>query len=192
MVSQRVPARERLLAAADRLFYAEGIRSVGIDRVIGEAGVAKGSLFYNFASKEGLVAAYLATWDERRREQIVRHQREVDDPVDKMLALFGGLQEAVTEPGFRGCPFANASAESPAGGVEADALRRFRAWLREMVLDLATQADYLDPGAVADRLLLLHDGAMANAQLDRRPDAVGVATELARGVLREAPRGHTT
>jgi AcrR family transcriptional regulator len=179
----RVPARERLLDAADRLFYAEGVHTVGIDRLIEEAGVAKGSLFYNFSGKDDLVAAYLGGRDQRRRERIARHQEGLDDPVAKLLAVFDALQEAVASPGYNGCPFANANAEALPGSVEAEALRTFRGWLADLFLGLCTEAGYADPQDVAARLQLLYDGAVANSQLDRHPDAVRLAKELASSVL---------
>jgi AcrR family transcriptional regulator len=179
----RVPARERLLDAADRLFYAEGVHTVGIDRLIEEAGVAKGSLFYNFSGKDDLVAAYLGGRDQRRRERIARHQEGLDDPVAKLLAVFDALQEAVASPGYNGCPFANANAEALPGSVEAEALRTFRGWLADLFLGLCAEAGYADPQDVAARLQLLYDGAVANSQLDRHPDAVRLAKELASSVL---------
>ena len=187
MVAKRPSARQRLLDAADRLFYAEGVHTVGIDRLIDEAGVAKGSLFYNFSGKDELVAAYLAGRDQRRRERIARHQAGLDDPVEKLLAVFDSLQEAVDSPTYNGCPFANANAEAPPGSVEAEALRTFRGWLSDLLLDLCTEAGFADPGGVAARLQLLYDGAVANSQLDRHPDAVRMARELAAMVLASAP-----
>src|SRR4051812_35972617 len=171
----RTSARQRLLDAADRLFYAEGVHTVGIDRIIEAAGVAKGSLFYNFSGKDDLVAAYLAGRDHQRRERITRHQESLSDPVEKLLAVFDALDEAVRSPTYNGCPFANANAEALPGSVEADALRRFRGWLAGLLTDLSTEAGYADPQDVADRLRLLYDGAVANAQLDDHPDAVRLA-----------------
>src|SRR5215213_6477390 len=98
VTGKRPPARKRLLDAADRLFYAEGVHTVGIDRIIEEAGVAKGSLFYNFSGKDDLVAAYLAGRDERRRARMARHLEGLSDPVEKLLAVFDALQEAVAAP----------------------------------------------------------------------------------------------
>src|SRR4051812_34118147 len=106
--------RERLLEAADRLFYSEGIESVGIDRVIAEAGVAKGSLYYVFGSKDELVRAYLegrdAAWHEHLEGELKRRYRT---PRTRLVGVFEVLAEGCAEPGFRGCPFINASAESP-------------------------------------------------------------------------------
>jgi AcrR family transcriptional regulator len=189
--STRLPARQRLLDAADRLFYAEGVHTVGIDRLIMEAGVAKRSLFYNFSGKSELVAVYLAGRDQRRRERIARHQEGLDDPIEKLLAVFDALHEAVVEPGYNGCPFANANAEALPGSVEAEALRAFRGWLANMFLSLTREAGFADPSGVANRLCLLYDGAVANSHLDAHPDAVRLAKELASTVLDASPRGHT-
>jgi AcrR family transcriptional regulator len=188
VTTKRVPARERLLDAADRLFYAEGVHTVGIDRIIEEAGVAKGSLFYNFSGKEELVAAYLAGRDERRRARIARHTEGLSDPVEKLLAIFDALHEVVTSPGYNGCAFANATAEAAPDSVEAVALRTYRAWFNTLLLDLATEAAYADPAGVADRLRLIYDGAVASARLDPHPAAVAVAKDLARLVLSTADR----
>jgi AcrR family transcriptional regulator len=187
--TKRPSARERLLDAADRLFYAEGVHTVGIDRIIEEAGVAKGSLFYNFTGKDDLVAAYLAGRDERRRARIARHIDPLTDPVEKLLAVFDALHEAVTSPGYNGCAFANASAEAAPDSVEAVALRTYRGWFGELLLGLATEAGYDDPAGVADRLRLIYDGAVASSRLDTHPAAAVVAKELAELVLTTAPRG---
>ncbi|WP_457112530.1 TetR/AcrR family transcriptional regulator [Marmoricola sp. URHA0025 HA25] len=189
MAAKAPTARQRLLDAADRLFYAEGVHTVGIDRLIDEAGVAKGSLFYNFSGKDDLVAAYLAGRDQRRRARIAQHQDGVDDPADRLLAIFDALHEAATATGYNGCPFANANAEAAPDGVEAEALRTFRDWLADQFLTLATDAGFVDPDDVAKRLGLLYDGAVANSQLDAHPDAVRLAKDLARVVLETSPKG---
>jgi AcrR family transcriptional regulator len=188
MSTKRPSARQRLLETADRLFYAEGVHTVGIDRIIEEAGVAKGSLFYNFSGKDALVAAYLEGRHQRRRERTEHHLKAVSDPVEKLLAVFDTLDEVAHLPTYRGCPFANASVEAAAGSAELAALESYRTWLREMLLSLAVEAGYDDPASVADRLRLLYDGAVANAQLDSHPEAVRLAKELARTVLESSPR----
>jgi AcrR family transcriptional regulator len=188
MAAHRPSARQRLLDAADRLFYAEGVHTVGIDRLIDEAGVAKGSLFYNFSGKEELIAAYLAGRDEQRRQRIARHQEGLEDPVERLLAVFDSLEEAVTSPTYNGCPFANANAEAAPGSVEHQALRTFRSWLAQMLLTLSREAGFTDPDDVAKRLQLLYDGAVANSQLDAQPGAVRLAKDLAAGVLHSSPR----
>jgi AcrR family transcriptional regulator len=189
VTTKRVPARERLLDAADRLFYAEGVHTVGIDRIIEEAGVAKGSLFYNFSGKDELVAAYLAGRDERRRARIDRHMEGLTDPVEKLLATFDALHEAVTSPGWNGCAFANASAEAAPDSVEAVAQRTYRVWFSDLLLELATEAGYADPAGVAERLRLIYDGAVASSRIDAHPAAALVAKDVAELVLEASPRG---
>ncbi|MET8438589.1 TetR/AcrR family transcriptional regulator [Streptomyces sp900116325] len=188
MTAKRPPARKRLLETADQLFYAEGVHIVGIDRIIEEAGVAKGSLFYNFSGKDDLVAAYLAARDESHRSRIARHVQGCESATEKLLAIFEALQEVVGSPYYNGCPFANANAEAAPDGVEEQALRTYRGWLGGMFHELAAEAGFADPAAVADRLCLLYDGAIATSQLDKRPDAVRIAKELAATVLDASPR----
>jgi AcrR family transcriptional regulator len=149
---------------------------------------AKGSLFYNFSGKDDLVAAYLAGRDEQRRQRIARHQEGLGDPVERLLAIFDALHEAVTSPTYNGCPFANANAEAAPGSVEHQALRTFRDWLSQMLLTLSREAGFTDPDDVSKRLQLLYDGAVANSHLDAHPDALRLARDLAAGVLHTSPR----
>src|SRR3954471_16938917 len=103
-------ARERLLAAANELFYEEGVHTVGIDRVIERAGVAKASLYSTFGSKEELVRAYLAGRAEARQRRISKRIAAHDNPRDRILSIFDLLGEQVVLPTYRGCAFINASA----------------------------------------------------------------------------------
>src|SRR5947208_16400468 len=111
----RVSARDRLLAAADELFYAEGVHSVGIDRVIDRAGVAKASLYNTFGSKDELVRAYLQTRHDSVTRRIMAAVERYGTPRERLLAVFEGQGELYVQPGYRGCAFARASAESRPG-----------------------------------------------------------------------------
>src|ERR1700744_5888508 len=110
--AQRSP-RERLLEAAGELFYADGVQSVGIDRVIERAGVAKASLYATFGSKEELVRAYLELRAQLRRDGITRRVQTLEGPRARLLAVFDVLSESAADPAYRGCAFVNASAEGP-------------------------------------------------------------------------------
>src|SRR3954451_9662140 len=110
--AKKPSARERLLAAADELFYAEGVHTVGIDRIIERAGVAKASLYSSFGSKEELVRAYLEGRHQRRRARLMGGLERFDAPRDRLLGVFDVLADITGTPGFRGCAFYNASAES--------------------------------------------------------------------------------
>ncbi len=175
--------RERLLKAASKLFYDEGIHTVGIDRVIEKAGVAKASLYSAFGSKEGLVRAYLGERAEvhkgRIEEAIARH----DSPRDRILAVFELLGRVVEESGFRGCAFLRASAEGPPDKSVKRACDEYRAWRRALFVELARSAGARNPERLAQQLVLLYDGAAAASQMDRDPGAAGAARDVAATLL---------
>src|ERR1700744_856090 len=96
----RLSARERLLAAADELFYEGGINLIGIDRVIERAGVAKASLYDCFGSKEELIVAYLQARNEMRQARILDRLSRHATPLDKILSIFELQAELVSEPNY--------------------------------------------------------------------------------------------
>src|SRR5581483_2805529 len=171
----RGSARERLLAAADELFYEEGVRTVGIDRVIEHAGVAKASLYNTFGSKEALIRAYLEQRGARIIERVGRHMARHDTPRERILAVFDAQCELATEQGFRGCAFVRASAEAQAGDQIEQASDSYRSWLRQLFTDLAEQAGAADPAALGRQLHLLYDGGSLSARMDHDPSAYAVS-----------------
>jgi AcrR family transcriptional regulator len=187
---RRRTAKQRLLEAADDLFYSEGIHTVGIDRVIAHAGVAKGSLYYSFTGKDELVHDYLthrhARWAERVAAGIEAHT----DPRARILAVYDVLGTLFAQPDYRGCAFMNATAEAAPDSVEAQAATTFRAWVRNLFLDLATDVDARDPKQVAETLVLLYDGAVATAQMDKAPEAARTARRIAELILDNAGTRH--
>jgi len=182
--AKRPSARERLLAAADELFYAEGVHTVGIDRIIERAGVAKASLYSSFGSKEELVRAYLEHRHEIRRGRLLAGLERFDNPRDRLLGVFDVLAELTATPGFRGCAFYNASAESVAeGGAVEQVSNANRAWTRGLFTELARDAGAADPVALADQLMILYDGASVGARMDKRPAAARLARVVAAQML---------
>jgi AcrR family transcriptional regulator len=187
--------RERLLEAAGDLFYAEGVQSVGIDRVIERAGVAKASLYSTFGSKEELVGAYL---DERHARILGRLRAAVDavdpgEPVARILAVFDAQAELFRASDFHGCAFAAAAAEAPRDGRINEAARAYRRDIRELFTELATAAGAPDPPLLARQLQIVYDGGSATANLDRDPSIsapvrVAAASLVAASLDRE-PRG---
>ena len=163
-VSTKAPARERLMDAAEELFYERGIAATGVDAVLQRAHVAPATLYAHFAGKDHLVAAYLqrrherwrATWDEAL-------ERSGDDPDLRALSVFDALddfhQRQVTP---RGCAFLAAAVEI------TDPQHPAHQWLaadtrllEDRLNALATDTGAADPGALASELLLLYDGALA-------------------------------
>jgi AcrR family transcriptional regulator len=187
---RRRTAKQRLLQAADDLFYSEGIHTVGIDRVIAHAGVAKGSLYYSFTGKDELVHEYLThrhgKWAERVTAGIEAHT----DPRARILAVYDVLGTLFAQPDYRGCAFMNATAEAAPDSVEAQAATTFRAWVHNLFLDLASDVDAGDPKQLAETLVLLYDGAVATAQMDRAPEAARTARRTAELILDNADLRH--
>lgn len=177
-------ARDRLLDAADELFYAEGVHVVGIDRVIEKAGVAKATLYSAFGSKDELIRAYLERRNSRSRERLGSCLEErFGTPRERLLGIFQIQGEQFADPKFRGCPNASATAESQCGGTIEQASDDYRGWVRSVFVDLATQAGAVDPEGLASQLALVHDGAATTARMDRDPAAAGVSLAVATALV---------
>jgi AcrR family transcriptional regulator len=185
MTSQRSEptARERLLASADELFYAGGVHSVGIDRIIEHAGVAKGSLYNIFGSKERLVGAYLASRHDGMSERLMAAIEQHRSPRKRLLAVFEAQGQIVAQPGFRGCAFVAATAEGSHGGVIAQAAENYRTWIRALFTDLAEQAGAENPAELARQLQIIYDGAGLAAGMDRDPSITKSARAAAEALL---------
>jgi AcrR family transcriptional regulator len=185
-------ARERILAAANELFYREGIQTVGIDRIIEHAGVAKASLYNTFGSKEELVRAYLESRHASTSERINRAMMRFRTPRERLLGVFDAQGELFTDPTFNGCAFVTASAEAAHGSSVEHAADEYRAWVRTMFTDLAKEAGVADPETLARQLHLLYDGAGLSARMDRDPSASTTARAAATALLDAAPEMKST
>jgi AcrR family transcriptional regulator len=183
-------ARDRLLAAASELFYDEGVHTVGIDRVIERAGVAKASLYNTFGSKDELVKVYLEGRHEIVAKRITRYIERYDDPRERLLGVFEAQGELFAEPGYRGCAFVSASAESP-GAAVSRASDEYRGWVRGLLTGLAADAGAPDPELLGRQLHIIYDGASLSARMDRDPSAAvaarAAATVLLNAALAAAP-----
>ena len=187
----KASARDRLLAAADELFYREGVQTVGIDRIIEHAGVAKASLYNTFGSKEALVLAYLECRHASTSERINRVMTRFRTPRERLLGVFDAQGELFTEPGFNGCPFEMASAEAQPGSSVEHAADEYRDWLRSLFTNLAKEAGVADPDALARQLQLLYDGAGLSARMDRDPSASTTARAMATVLFDAAPKSES-
>jgi AcrR family transcriptional regulator len=182
-----IAARDRILDTASRLFYARGLRAVGVDTIIAESDVAKATFYKHFAAKDDLVVAYLDQVDEVWSGQLrAAAEAAGPDPADQLVGLFGALASACRRDGYRGCGFINAAAESAPGTAAHERTvahkQKVLAWLR----DLARDAGANDPGRLARSLALLLDGALSSGALDADPEAVEVARDTARSLVRQA------
>jgi AcrR family transcriptional regulator len=173
--------RDRLLAAADELFYAEGVHVVGIDRIVDQAGVAKASLYSIFGSKDGLVRAYLETHFRQRQDRITRILATHDTPRERVLGVFAEIEGALDESDWRGCRFINASAEARPGDASEVVAENYRAWIRAVFADLAKQAGARKANEIGRQLHLLYDGAAVAARMDE--DRHGAASAVRSAVV---------
>jgi AcrR family transcriptional regulator len=184
----RASARQRLLDAATELFYREGVHSVGIDRVIEHAGVAKATLYNAFGSKEELIRAYLAGRHVHIQARMERELQRYETPRERLLGVFDVQGRNFAEPSFRGCGFIRASAESQPGGAVEQAADDYRGWVRSLFTDLATQAGAPDPAGLARQLALIYDGAVISAWMDKDPARAATSRGIAE-VLVDAALG---
>ena len=176
-------ARGRLLAAAEELFYEEGLNSVGIDRVIERAGVAKASLYSIFGSKDELIRCYLETRQQARQARINARLSLASGPEAKILAVFELLGELAAEPNYRGCAFARARNECKPDSRTRTACDDARHWMRTLFSNLARDAGAQQPEQLAKQLVLLYDGAVVSAHMDGNPGAAQDARTMALALL---------
>ena len=180
----RPTARQRILQAAFGLFYARGIRAVGVDLLIAESGVAKATFYKHFPSKDALVLAYLGEVDELWTSQLRNAANEVgDEPAKQLVGLFDALTNACQRDGYRGCGFINAAAESQPGTAVHDRAIAHKQAVLAWVTDLATRAGAEMPEQLARSLTLLLDGGLASGALDADPAAAHQAAAIAKALV---------
>ncbi|WP_426503370.1 TetR/AcrR family transcriptional regulator [Dactylosporangium sp. McL0621] len=161
------PARDRLMAVATALFYAEGIHAVGIDRIIAGAGVAKATFYHHFASKDELVRGYLVEEYQRQRNALEAVHRAAAGPREALLGIFELLVDNAAHPRFRGCPFTNAAAEYPDPDHPVRrTIADYRSWNRGLFRDLLAASAHPDPDGTATILMAIRDGIVVGGALD--------------------------
>ncbi|MEU0286870.1 TetR/AcrR family transcriptional regulator [Streptomyces sp. NPDC006147] len=181
---RKTKSKERILAAAAELFYAHGLRGVGVDQVLEVSGVAKSTLYVHFRTKEELIAAYLRKTDDSWMAQLQEAAaRAGDGPQDHLVGLFDALTDAFDRHGFFGCPFVSAAIEtdldSEARAITLQHTQRRQAWLTE----LSEQAGADNPAALARHIGLLIDGALTSGRLLQDRAVVDEAKSAARRLV---------
>jgi AcrR family transcriptional regulator len=183
-------ARQRIVETAERLFYAEGVRAVGIDRIIAESEVAKMTLYNHFASKDDLILAVLHYREEKFGGMFERWmERHVKKGMDRLEAFFAALKDWFESTGFRGCSFINASVEladahHAASQFSAEHKERFH----EMISEIITQTSGAKAVSVAPAIALLVEGAIVTAVMEQTSDPADVAKEAALALISKTSR----
>ena len=183
---ERQSARDRLLRAADELFYAEGVHVVGVDRIVERAGVTKATLYNTFGSKDDLVRAYLEEHMRRRRERIERILAENDTPRARITGIFGEVETLMAGSQFRGCRFISAAAEARPGDASEVVAAEYRDWLWSLFSELSADAGARHARELGRSLLMLYDGAAVAARMDRDRKAAAGAMRSAVEALLDA------
>jgi AcrR family transcriptional regulator len=181
--SDKPTMKERILETADRLFYLQGIRAIGVDTIAAEIGISKRTLYNHFPSKDALIAAYL----ERRFKPTPPSDKP---PLEQILRTFDRLERGFASKDFRGCPFVNAVAEL---GAADRSVRKIavafkesrRLWFRDRLTELGVA----DAQGLATQLQLLVDGAIAQDLVRNDPAMARAAKAAARVLLANAGVG---
>jgi len=183
MTLETRPAKERILDAANRLFYSEGIRAVSVDAIAEKAGLTKKTLYYHFKSKDDLIAAYLASRDQPNLALFKKWFDETDGMLaDKVEAIFLNLAQSARHPKWKGCGFLRTAAElanmpgHPAMKVGAAHKKKFEVWLAAVFSEHGTAK----PEELARHILLLMDGAFSTVLVHHEPEYVESAGRAAR------------
>jgi len=184
MAAHVQPARERLLRAADDLFYANGIAATGVDAVIARAGVATGSLYKNFRGKDDLVTAYLTERDHRFRALWEEHIAAQAGPRGRLLALFPATEQwALRADVQRGCAHVAAAAQLPDGHAGIGAAAEHKRHVVDRLTVLAGAAGLVDPGRTAHDIALIYDGTLSALAVHVDPAPIARGLRLAELVI---------
>lgn len=181
--------RARIVDAAARLFYAEGVRAVSVDAVAEKAGITKRTLYAHFASKDDLIAAYLESRDQPNLAVFEEwFETAAGSIADRVAAIFVNLAASARHPNWRGCGFLRTTAElaampgHPALRIGRSHKKRFEGWLA----DRLAAAGLPDPEALARHVVLLLDGAFSTMLLHRDPAYAEAAGDAAAALVRQA------
>lgn len=188
----RPSPRQRLLDAATKLFTEEGIRVIGIDRILREADVAKASLYSLLGSKDNLVVAYLEKLDSEYRARWFDRTSSMSETDDKILAFFDMAIEEEPEKDFRGSPFLNAATEYPRPETESEhrivaTATAHRQWLHSTMTSLLTERNGYSSEGHADQLLIFLEGGLSGARFLRDVSPLQTGRELAVELLGAPP-----
>jgi AcrR family transcriptional regulator len=182
-VVDRASVRQRLLDAADELFYHEGLHRVHIDRVIEKAGVPVDTLRDAFGSTDELIRTYLRARHTRLQDAVARELPRYNTPRERLVGVFEIQGQSFVEPGFHGCALVTASAEALPGEVVEEIVTEYRDWVQNLFFDLAFAAEVPHPEELAEQLVVLFDGAGISAWLDRRPSTVNTSRAIAEALI---------
>ena len=175
-------ARQRIVETAERLFYSEGIRAVGIDRIIAESEVAKMTLYNHFASKDDLILAVLEYREEKFDGMFEKWmQRHLKKGLSGLEAFFAALKDWFKSTGFRGCAFINATVElADASHAATQFSAKHKERFRDRLSEIISESYDADTAAeLASAIALMVEGAIITAVMQQKPNAADIARDAA-------------
>lgn len=186
-LAQRAPAKGRILETANELFYEDGIRNVGVDRIIAASSVTKATFYKHYRAKDNLIVEYISSRHERVKANLEAIIAAAPTPEAALRNFVAAVVAEIDSPGFRGCPFINAAAEFPdANHPVRVVVMRHREWYVDTLAGLLKSMGHPVPGDGADELLLARDGALAGGYAGDSVAATAALNRIANRVLAEA------
>ena len=157
-IPQRAPAKGRILDTANDLFYEDGIRNVGVDRIIAASSVTKATFYKHYRAKDNLIVDYITARHVATRHELDAIIGSAPSPKEAVDQFLAAVVEEISRPGFRGCPFINAAAEFPEPSHPVrQIVTAHREWYTDTLADLMRSLGHDRPGDAADELLLARE-----------------------------------
>jgi AcrR family transcriptional regulator len=170
------------------LFYEDGIRNVGVDRIIAASSVTKATFYKHYRAKDNLIVEYISGRHRASRAELERIVAGSTSPEEAVRSLMAAVAAEISSPGFRGCAFINAAAEFPeAEHPVRRVVTQHREWYVDTLADLLRQLGHPVPGDAADELMLARDGALSGGYAG---DSIAATTALGRIASRVLADAH--
>ncbi|CAN5213132.1 TetR/AcrR family transcriptional regulator [soil metagenome] len=184
---QRAPAKGRILDTANVLFYEDGIRNVGVDRIISASSVTKATFYKHYRAKDNLIVEYITARHEGVRAEVEAMIKTGPSAEFVLRGFVANIVAEIDRPGFRGCPFINAAAEFPdAEHPVRKVVTSHREWYVDTLAALLKEMGHPVPGDAADELMLARDGALSGGYAGDSIAAAAALSRIADRVLAEA------
>jgi AcrR family transcriptional regulator len=185
--AQRAPAKGRIFDTATVLFYEDGIRNVGVDRIIAASSVTKATFYKHYRAKDNLIVEYISGRHQAVRSDLSQIIATAGSPEAALRAFVASVVAEIDSPGFRGCPFINAAAEFPDPEHPVrQIVMTHRDWYVDTIADLLRQMGHPFPGDAADELLLARDGALSGGYAGDSIAATAALNRIAARVFADA------
>lgn len=185
--TQRAPAKGRILEVANELFYEDGIRNVGVDRIISASAVTKATFYKHYRAKDNLIVDYITARHNAVRARTERMIATAETPSEALDLFVADIAAEIARPGFRGCPFINAAAEFPdADHPVRKIVTSHREWYVDTLAEMLRDMGHPVPGDAADELLLARDGALSGGYAGDSIAATAALGRITNRVLAEA------